>query len=40
MIDDGRLHPPGPAAFGLEEAAAVMAGLIDRTVVGKAVLVP
>ena len=40
MIDDGRLHPPVPAAFGLEEAAAVMAGLIDRTVVGKAVLVP
>ena len=40
MIDDGRLHPPAPVEYRLEQAAEVMAGLLDRTVVGKAVLVP
>ena len=40
MVGAGRLHPAEPAAFPLEQAAAVMAGLIDRTIGGKAVLVP
>ena len=40
MVADGRLHPTVPATRPLAEAAAVMAGLIDRTVSGKVVLVP
>jgi len=40
MVADGRLHPTEPATRPLEEAADVMAGLIDRTVTGKVVLVP
>jgi len=40
MVGNGRLHPVDPAAFPLEEAAEVMTGLIDRTIAGKAVLVP
>ena len=40
MVGAGRLHPVEPAAFPLEQAAAVMTGLIDRSIGGKAVLVP
>jgi NADPH2:quinone reductase len=40
MVAEGRLHPTAPATRRLEEAAEVMAGLIDRTVSGKVVLVP
>ena len=40
MVADGRLHPTAPAARPLAEAAAVMEGLIDRTVTGKVVLTP
>ncbi|HWD53360.1 MAG TPA: NADPH:quinone oxidoreductase family protein [Acidimicrobiales bacterium] len=40
MIGDGRLHPTVPTEHRLEEAAAVMSGLIDRTLSGKVVLVP
>jgi NADPH2:quinone reductase len=40
MIGDGRLHPIVPSEYPLEEAGAVMAGLIDRTLSGKVVLVP
>lgn len=40
MVGDGRLHPVDPATFPLEEAASVMTALIDRTLAGKAVLVP
>ncbi|HEV3264970.1 MAG TPA: NADPH:quinone oxidoreductase family protein [Acidimicrobiales bacterium] len=40
MISDGRLHPTVPTEYPLEEAAAVMSGLIDRSLSGKAVLVP
>jgi NADPH2:quinone reductase len=40
MVADGRLRPTAPATRSLDEAAAVMAGLIDRTVGGKVVLVP
>ena len=40
LVEEGRLHPTVPAERPLEEAAAVMAGLLDRTVVGKVVLVP
>ncbi|MGA2835192.1 MAG: NADPH:quinone oxidoreductase family protein [Acidimicrobiales bacterium] len=40
MVAAGRLHPTRPATRRLEEAAAVMEGLIDRTIAGKVVLVP
>jgi NADPH2:quinone reductase len=40
MVGAGRLHPVEPTAFPLEDAAAVMTGLLDRTVGGKAVLAP
>jgi NADPH2:quinone reductase len=40
MIGDGRLHPTVPSEYPLEEAGAVMSGLIDRTLSGKVVLVP
>ena len=40
MVGAGQLHPVEPAAFPLDGAAAVMAGLIDRTIGGKAVLAP
>ncbi len=40
MAGDGRLHPTVPAERRLEDAAAVMAGLLDRSVIGKVVLVP
>ncbi len=40
MVADGRLHPTVPATRPLDEAAGVMAGLIDRTVSGKVVLIP
>ena len=40
MVADGRLHPTVPTSRPLAEAAGVMAGLIDRTVIGKVLLVP
>jgi NADPH2:quinone reductase len=40
MVGSGRLHPVEPVAFPLEQAAEVMNGLIDRSIRGKAVLVP
>jgi NADPH2:quinone reductase len=40
MVGEGRLHPVEPTGLPLEQAAAVMSGLIDRSVGGKAVLVP
>lgn len=40
LVDEGRLHPIRPTAYSLDQAASVMTGLIDRTVGGKAVLVP
>jgi NADPH2:quinone reductase len=40
MIAAGRLHPVRPTPYPLGEAAEVMAGLIDRAIGGKAVLVP
>ncbi len=40
MVSSGRLDPTKPAAYPLEGAAAVMSGLIDRSIGGKAVLVP
>ena len=40
MVAGGRLHPTAPSTRPLEAAAAVMAGLIDRSVAGKVVLVP
>jgi NADPH2:quinone reductase len=40
MVGSGRLHPVEPVAFPLEQAAAVMSGLIDRSIRGKAALVP
>lgn len=40
MVADGRLHPTVPTKRPLAEAADVMTGLIDRTVIGKVLLVP
>ncbi len=40
LVGSARLHPAHPAEYRLSEAAAVMGGLIDRSVGGKAVLVP
>ena len=40
MVAEGRLHPTAPSTRPLTEAAAVMTGLIDRTVTGKVVLTP
>ena len=40
LIGGGRLHPSVPTGYPIEEAAAVMTGLIDRSISGKAVLVP
>ncbi|HLN41070.1 MAG TPA: NADPH:quinone oxidoreductase family protein [Acidimicrobiales bacterium] len=40
MVQSGRLHPVEPSQRPLDEAAAVMASLLDRTVTGKVVLVP
>jgi NADPH2:quinone reductase len=40
MVESGRLHPVEPTERPLEDAAEVMAALIDRTVTGKVVLVP
>jgi NADPH2:quinone reductase len=40
MVGSGRLHPVRPASYPLEAAAEVMGGLIDRSIGGKAVLVP
>jgi NADPH2:quinone reductase len=40
MVQSGRLHPVEPTERPLDDAAEVMAALIDRTVAGKVVLVP
>ena len=40
MVNSGRLHPTLPDEYPLEAAAGVMTGLIDRSIGGKAVLVP
>jgi NADPH2:quinone reductase len=40
LVGRGQLHPTVPAEFPLSDAARVMADLIDRSLVGKAVLVP
>lgn len=40
LVAAGSLHPVHPATHPLEDAAAVMTGLIDRSIAGKAVLVP
>ena len=40
LVEGGRLHPTHPVTYRLDQAATVMSGLIDRTIGGKAVLVP
>jgi NADPH2:quinone reductase len=40
MVGSGRLHPVEPTPLPLDRAAEVMAGLIDRSIAGKVVLVP
>ena len=40
LVESGRLHPTVPHERPLVEAAAVMAGLLDRSIAGKVVLVP
>ena len=39
MVNEGRLHPSSPQERPFDEAAGVMAGLLDRTLGGKVVLV-
>jgi NADPH:quinone reductase len=40
LVGSGSLHPAVPTAYPLDAAASVMSGLIDRSIGGKAVLVP
>ena len=40
LVAEGRLHPAVPVERPLEDAPAVMAGLLERSVTGKVVLVP
>jgi NADPH2:quinone reductase len=40
LVGSGRLHPTRPASYPLDDAAAVMSGLINRSIGGKTVLVP
>jgi NADPH2:quinone reductase len=40
LVGRGQLHPTVPTEFPLSDAARVMSDLIDRSLVGKAVLVP
>jgi NADPH2:quinone reductase len=40
LVENDRLHPTVPAERPLDDAVAVMTGLLDRTVTGKVVLVP
>jgi NADPH2:quinone reductase len=40
MVENGRLHPTTPEERPLADAAAVMTGLLDRSIAGKVVLVP
>lgn len=40
MVADGRLTPPEPTPHPLDEAGRVLQDLLDRRLVGKAVLVP
>jgi NADPH:quinone reductase len=40
LVGSGRLHPARPASYPLDNAAAVMSGLIDRSIGGKVVVVP
>jgi NADPH2:quinone reductase len=40
LVASGRLHPTAPQERPLADATAVMAGLLDRSIAGKVVLVP
>lgn len=40
MIAAGRIHPPAPTAFPLEQAGRVLTDLGERRLIGKAVLLP
>jgi NADPH2:quinone reductase len=40
LVENGRLHPTTPVERPLADAAAVMTGLLDRSIAGKVVLVP
>ena len=40
LVGEGRLHPARPMTYPLEDAARVMSGLVDRSIGGKAVVVP
>ena len=39
-VADGRLHPVAPRTYPLEQAGTALRDLLDRRVIGKAVLVP
>jgi NADPH:quinone reductase len=40
LVEEGRLHPTVPRERPLDDAVAVMGGLLDRSIAGKVVLVP
>jgi NADPH2:quinone reductase len=40
LVDAGRIHPPTPSSFPLEQAGQVLTDLTERRLVGKAVLLP
>jgi NADPH2:quinone reductase len=40
LVENGRLHPTVPMERPLADVTAVMAGLLDRSIAGKVVLVP
>jgi NADPH2:quinone reductase len=40
MIESGKLVPPAPTSFPLEQAGEVLSALAERRLVGKAVLLP
>jgi NADPH2:quinone reductase len=40
LVETGRLHPTVPQERPLDDAVAVMSGLLDRSIAGKVVLVP
>ncbi len=40
LVIAGRLHPPAPTAFAVEDAGKVLQMALDRQLIGKAVLVP
>jgi NADPH:quinone reductase len=40
MVDEGRLHPPEPTTYPLDEVATALQAFLDRRVAGKVAVVP